>query len=204
MKVKDHKLLAALLQKAYSAEKAAAFAYQGHAGSVKNSDEKKAIRQIELEEWNHRAEVLKLMKQYDIPVSKKYEMRFHIVGKSISFSCYVIGWFMPFYFAGNLESGNVCEYIRIKRLFNQLNIHDHDEILCEMSLREKEHEIYFYHKIKDDKRLPFFEKFFKWGKESKNDVQLEDGFDTEHANDYCKYYGEEKFVSKKELENIEV
>jgi hypothetical protein len=35
-----------LLQKAYSAEKAAAFAYQGHAGSVKDPGEKCAIRQL--------------------------------------------------------------------------------------------------------------------------------------------------------------
>jgi len=32
----QHKELVDLLQMAYSAEKAAAFAYQGHAGSVKN------------------------------------------------------------------------------------------------------------------------------------------------------------------------
>jgi rubrerythrin len=204
MKVKEHKLLAELLQKAYSAEKAAAFAYQGHAGSVKNTAEKKAIRQIEIDEWNHRTEVLKLMKKYEIPISKQNEIRFHIVGKSISLSCYIIGWFMPFYFAGNLESGNVCEYIRIKRLFNELNIYEHDEILCEMSIKEKQHEVYFYDKIKDNKLLPFFEKFFKWGNQSKNDIQLEDGFDIEHANDYCKHYGEKEFTEKKELENIEI
>jgi hypothetical protein len=57
-----------LLQQAYSAEKAAAFAYQGHAGSVKNELEKKAIHQIELDEWNHRADVLKIMQEYHIPI----------------------------------------------------------------------------------------------------------------------------------------
>lgn len=39
-----HKALVDLLQKAYSAEKAAAFAYQGHAGSVKDPVEKAAIK----------------------------------------------------------------------------------------------------------------------------------------------------------------
>jgi rubrerythrin len=43
-------VLVNLLKQAYSAEKAAAFAYQGHAGSVKNMEEKKAIRQIEIDE----------------------------------------------------------------------------------------------------------------------------------------------------------
>ncbi len=67
---------------------------------------KKPRYQIEIDEWNHRKEVLQIMKQYDIPVSKYYEFRFHVIGKTISASCYVIGWFMPFYFAGSLESGN--------------------------------------------------------------------------------------------------
>ncbi len=35
----NHKALVNLLQKAYSAEKAAAFAYQGHATSVKDLQE---------------------------------------------------------------------------------------------------------------------------------------------------------------------
>ena len=52
-----------LLKKAYSAEKAASFAYQGHASSVKDGAEKIAIRQIEMDEWNHRKEVLAIMTQ---------------------------------------------------------------------------------------------------------------------------------------------
>ena len=44
--VRNHKKLKKLLQKAYSAEKAAAFAYQGHAASVKDKEAKLAIRQI--------------------------------------------------------------------------------------------------------------------------------------------------------------
>src|SRR4051794_33704817 len=110
----DHPQLIDLLKKAYSAEKAAAFAYQGHAASVKSEAEKIAIRQIEEDEWNHRREVLYLMNLYGIKPSRWYETRFHIIGKTISVSCHIIGWFMPFYFAGKLESGNVCEYFRMK------------------------------------------------------------------------------------------
>lgn len=179
-----------LLKQAYSAEKAAAFAYQGHAGSVKNILEKKAIKQIEIDEWNHRAEVLKLMNLYNVGVSKWYELKYYVIGKNISASCYVIGWFMPFYFAGNLESGNVCEYVRIKRLFNALDITAHDKVLYEMSLKEKEHEVYFYQGIKNSKWLPFFEKIFSWGNKSKNDIDLEEGFMIEDTNMYCVGFGE--------------
>jgi hypothetical protein len=103
----NHPELIDLLQKAYSAERAASFAYQGHAGSVKSREEKEAIKQIEMDEWNHRREVLELMQKYGIPVSGYYEFRFYLTGKVLSLSCYIIGWFMPYFFAGKLESGNV-------------------------------------------------------------------------------------------------
>ena len=183
----QHPELIDLLKKAYSAEKAAAFAYQGHAGSVKNIGEKKAINQIERDEWNHRQEVLEMMRQYDVPISKYYELRFHITGKIISASCYVIGWFMPFYFAGRLESGNVCEYFRMKQYFNALGIKEHDIILYEMGMKEKEHEVYFLEKIKTNKLLPLFEKLFSWGKkESFNNVDLEKKYPLQNSDTYCK------------------
>lgn len=181
----QHPALVDLLKKAYSAEKAAAFAYQGHAAAVKNPDEKKAIRQIEIDEWNHRAEVLEIMKHYDVSISKFYEFKFHVIGKIISFSCHVIGWFMPFYFAGRLESGNVCEYFRMKQFFNSLGIKDHDVVLYEMGIKEKEHEVYFLEQIKDNKLLPFFEKLFFWGKGSFNNIDLEKKYPVEQSDIYC-------------------
>ena len=183
----NHPELVDLLKKAYSAEKAASFAYQGHAGVVKNQEEKKAIRQIEMDEWNHRAEVLQIMNQYDIPVSKYYEVRFRIIGKIISGSCYVIGWFMPFYFAGRLESGNVCEYFRMKHFFNSRGIKEHDKILYEMGIKEKEHEVYFLEQIKGNKLLPFFEKIFMWGnKKGFNNIDLDKKYPVEESDVYCK------------------
>ena len=183
----NHTKLIDLLQKAYSAEKAASFAYQGHAGSVKDPNEKAAIKQIELDEWNHRREVLGIMKKYEIPISKYYEVRFHIVGKVISYSCYVIGWFMPYYFAGRLESGNVCEYFRMMHYFHELGIYEHNEILYEMGIKEKEHEIYFLEKIKNKKLLPFFEKVFNWGASASfNNIDLDKKYPVEESAKYCK------------------
>jgi hypothetical protein len=182
-----HKQLIDLLQKAYSAEKAAAFAYQGHSGSLRNKDQKEAVKQIELDEWNHRREVLQIMKGYDIPISKYYEFRFHLVGKIISSSCYIIGWFMPFYFAGKLESGNVCEYFRMIHFFHELGITKHDKILYEMGIKEKEHEMYFLGKIKSNNLLPIFEKIFFWGsRQSFNDVDLDKKYPVEFSENYCK------------------
>ena len=175
------------MQRAYSFEKAAAFAYQGHAGSVKDDEEKRRIKQIEADEWNHRREVLALMQQYEVPVSKNYEVRAHIIGKVISSACYVIGWFMPFYFAGRLESGNVCEYFRMKQYFNSLDIIEHDQLLYDMGIKEKEHEVYFLESIKTSKLLPFFQKWFGWGdEESFNNIDLDRKYPVEESGVYCK------------------
>jgi hypothetical protein len=181
-----HTQLVDLLQKAYSAELAAAFAYQGHAGSTRNKVDKEKIRQIEFDEWNHRTEVLKIMHEYNIPISMKYERRFWLIGRGISISCYLIGWFMPYYFAGSLESGNVCEYFRMKHFFNDLGIFKHDEILYEMGIKEKEHEVYFLAKIKDSKLLPLFETIFRWGNHSFNNVDLAKKYPIEQSGTYCR------------------
>ena len=183
----NHPKLVELLRNAYSAEKAAAFAYIGHAGSVKDSDERAAIKQIEMDEWIHRKEVLAIMRKYEVPVSKYYEMKFHVIGKIISFSCYLIGWFMPFYFAGRLESGNVCEYFMMMHYFHQLGISEHDEVLYDMGIKEKEHEVYFLEKLKLNRMLPVFEKIFAWGNNlSLNDIDIDAKYSVAESKAYCR------------------
>jgi hypothetical protein len=184
----QHPKLLKLLQLAYSAEKAAAFAYIGHAGSVKNPDEKAAIKRIEMDEWQHRETVLSIMGYYNIPPSRYYEIKYHVIGRIIACSCYVIGWFMPYYFAGRLESGNVCEYFIMMRYFNEIEITEHDEALYEMGMKEKEHEIYFQKSLEHTRLLPLFEKIFGWGnKSSSNDVDLENKSSVEESKGYCKH-----------------
>ena len=184
----EHPKLVRLLQLAYSAEKAAAFAYIGHAGSVKTPDEKVAIKQIEIDEWQHRETVLSIMMQYAICPSTYYEIKFHIIGKIISCSCYVIGWFMPYYFAGRLESGNVCEYFIMMRYFNELGITAHDDVLYEMGMKEKEHEVYFQQGLQNNRLLPLFERIFGWGNTSSfNDVDLTTTSPVEESKGYCKH-----------------
>lgn len=179
--------LTKLLQQAYSAEKAAAFAYIGHAKNVKTEAEKAAVKQIEIDEWEHRKEVLEIMAEYEIPISKFYEFKYHIIGRTISVLCYVIGRFMPFFFAGKLESGNVCEYFKMRQYFNALGIVKHDHVLYEMGIKEKEHEVYFLEQVKDDKFLPLFEKVFSWGANtSANNIDLANKLPSENSGDYCK------------------
>ena len=183
----DHPALVNSLRLAYSAEKAAAFAYIGHAGSLRNPEEKAAVQQIERDEWEHREQVLKILEQYDIPVSRFYECKYHLIGRLIGFSCYIIGRFMPYFFAGKLESGNVCEYFVMMKHFHSLGITEHDSILYEMGIKEKEHEVFFLEMIKDSKWLPFFEKIFNWGANSTlNDVDLNKKKGIKESDFYCK------------------
>jgi hypothetical protein len=183
----DHPKLVKQLRLAYSAEKAAAFAYIGHAGSVKDPNAKVAIKQIEMDEWSHRETVLSIMRRYDIPVSRYNEVKYHIIGRFISLSCYVIGWFMPYYFAGRLESGNVCEYFVMMHSFNELGITEHDEVLYEMGIKEKEHEVYFRKNLTNNRLLPVFEKIFGWGNLSSfNDVDLENKYSVTESKAYCR------------------
>ena len=185
MKLKDSKL-ADSLRKAYSAEKAAAFAYVGHAASLRVGKEREAVREIEVDEWNHRENVLAIMRQYGVPVSRWYEIKYHLIGKLIGLSCHLIGRFMPYFFAGKLESGNVCEYFLMMQRFHALDIREHDEVLHEMGIKEKEHEVYFLEVIRDVSWLPFFEKIFRWGTDhSSNDVDLDSPKPPEKSDAYC-------------------
>jgi hypothetical protein len=60
-------------------------------------------------------------------------------------------------------------------LFHTMGITEHDEIMDEMGIKEKEHEIFFLSKIKTHPWLPTFEKLFKWGaSKSYNDVEIPD------------------------------
>ena len=126
------------------------------------------------------------MRPHDIPVSAYNEFKYHIIEKVISLSCYSIGWFMPFYFAGRLKSGNVCEYFVMMRSFNELGISEHDEALYEMGITEKEQELYFQKKLKTSRLLPIFEKLFGWGNHSSfNDVDPKHRPSLRASKTYC-------------------
>jgi demethoxyubiquinone hydroxylase (CLK1/Coq7/Cat5 family) len=99
-----------ILRNAYSGELAAAYAYRGHWKSVKNPQERERIQQIENEEWVHREKVGLMLKSFEADPFKLKEFKMFAIGKTVAFFCHIIGWFLPMYFAGKLESSNVEEY----------------------------------------------------------------------------------------------
>lgn len=183
----QHKTLINLLQRTYSAEKAASFAYQWYRGTLKNAYEKKAIYKIEMENWHQSATVFSIMLQYNVPVSKYYEIKYAIIGTIISVACYFIGWFMPYFFAGKLESGNICEYFRMMQYFDELGITKQHQELYDMGIKEKEHKIYFLNKIKTKRKLGLLEQIMAWSNNKKqNDANLDKKYPMAHGLLYCK------------------
>jgi len=139
--------LVRLLQLAYSGEKAAALAYQGHARSVRNSDEKAMISKIENDEWVHRRKVGALLERLEARPLVIREARASAVGHTLSLLCGFTGWFLPMFLAGKLETKNVCEYEKAAGWAAELGLNDFIPDLMEMAAVEVEHEKYFFEVI---------------------------------------------------------
>ncbi len=152
-----------ILQGAYSGELAAGFAYRGHWKSVKNADEHAAIQKIEREEWAHRKRVGEMLASLDSAPQKFLEAKLWVIGRTIGLACHLIGWFLPMYFAGRLESGNVIEYQVAASHAAELGLREFEANLLVMARVEKEHELFFLNVITGHRLLPIVSGLFGWG-----------------------------------------
>jgi len=152
-----------ILQGAYSGELAAGFAYRGHWKSVKNVDERAAIQCIEQEEWVHRKRVGEMLASLGSGPSKLREARLWVIGRTIGAACHLIGWFLPMYFAGRLESENVIEYQNAAMHAAALGLREFESDLLIMAGVEKQHEEFFLGVITGHRWLPLVSSLFGWG-----------------------------------------
>ena len=132
-----------LLQLAYSGEKAAALAYQGHSRASRDPEEKAMIAKIERDEWIHREKVGRLLGELGARPLTSREVRSSLVGHALSFLCRFTGWFLPMYFAGKLETQNVCQYDKAAEYAAAIGRGDFLPDLMEMAAVEIEHEKFF-------------------------------------------------------------
>jgi rubrerythrin len=137
------KKLIELLQMAYSGEKSAAYAFQGHADSVRSLDEKARIREIEADEWHHRDEVGKILAEMNAAPSPMREVFQVMIGRVLQVLCPLGGWYLPMYAAWKLELNNIEEYSKAAHYAEQLALTDVIERLKHMSDVEKSHADYF-------------------------------------------------------------
>jgi hypothetical protein len=75
----------------------------------------------------------------------------------------------------------------MKQYFNKIGIREHDNILYEMGMKEKEHEVFFASAIKTSRLLPFFEWLFAWSSDNSfNNIDLDKKHPVENSSEYCK------------------
>ena len=136
-----------VLRSACSGELAAIHAYHGHAASVSAAAERERILVIKEEERHHRELVLGLLASLDAKPSRRREIVFWCIGRTISFLCRIGGWFIPMYGAGRLERSNIVEYEDAARHAEALGRTDMIDCLLTMAEVEWEHEKYFRERI---------------------------------------------------------
>jgi len=139
--------LIAILQLAYSGERAAAYAYNGHWKAVGHPEEKARIRQIEDEEWHHRRLVGDMLKALGSAPHPWREARATVIGRTLGFLCHVAPWFTAMYGAGRLESHNIGEYEDAARFARDSGHVDFVDCLLSMAEVEWDHEAYFRAKV---------------------------------------------------------
>jgi rubrerythrin len=144
------------LQGAYSGELAAGYAYRGHWHSVRDAADRERIRTIENEEWHHRDLVGAMLRDLGAQPSRKREVIFYCIGKSIAFLCHVGGWFIPMYGAGRLEVNNIVEYEDAAVYARDCGHEEMIDCLLEMAGVEWEHEKFFRERITGHWMLRFF------------------------------------------------
>lgn len=152
-----------ILQGAYSGELAAGLAYRGHWKSVSSADERIAIQKIEREEAVHRQRVGEMLAGLGSAPRKLREARMWVIGRTIGLSCHALGRFLPMYFAGRLESGNVVEYEDAAAHASALGLSEFEADLLVMARVEKEHELFFLSMVAGHRLLPLMQGIFKWG-----------------------------------------
>lgn len=157
-----HEKLIRILQHAYSGEVAAAYAYRGHWRSLRESPEKAAIKTIEAEEWDHRQRVGAWLARLGSEPRLMREKVFWIIGRALGLMCFGAGWFMPMYFAGRLESGNVLEYEEAAGYARELGMDECVDDLLDMARVEAEHERFFRETVAGNRLLPLMKRIFGW------------------------------------------
>ncbi len=142
-RVTAERSLGALLQLAYSGEKAAAYAYRGHWRSSSDAAERAGIRAIEEDEWHHRRLVGEMLDELGLAPDPKRERRAAVIGRVLGALCHVSGWLAPMVGAGKLESRNIHEYESAARYAVDCGRGEWLDALLTMAEVEWDHERFF-------------------------------------------------------------
>jgi demethoxyubiquinone hydroxylase (CLK1/Coq7/Cat5 family) len=151
-----HSRLVGQLQRAYSGELAAAYAYRGHWRALPSGEDRVRIRKIEEEEWHHRRTVGDLLRGLGARPRWALEARAWVIGRTLGLLCHVAGWFLPMYGAGKLERRNVGEYAVAANDAVAAGRPELVEALLAMAEVEWDHEAFFRERVEGHGALRWF------------------------------------------------
>jgi rubrerythrin len=157
-----HHELVRLLQAAHSGELAAALAYRGHWKSLRDAEERSALREIEADEWSHRERVGRLLDELGGGPLRRKEVVAWLIGRTVGFLCHFTGWLMPMYMAGKVESSNVAEYLRAALQASTLGLDSFAIELQAMASKEADHERFFMLKVLSHPLTPLVQVVMPW------------------------------------------
>lgn len=151
-----------ILQNAYSGELGAARVYDMHARALRDPHEAVKIKQIAGEEWAHRKKAGEWLSYLGAKPLLYKEAIFWAIGSIAGPLCYVTGHFMPMYFAGWLENGNVKEYEDAASFARELGMSDCEADMLDMACAEAKHEAFFHDTVSKHRLLPVMRSVFRW------------------------------------------
>ncbi len=135
------------LRLACSGELAAARAYRGHWGSVRDPEERRAIQKIEQDEWHHRGRVREILRSMGARPFVAREWRAEIIGRVLGLLCYCTGWFLPMAAAARFERRGVREYRQAAEYARNAGFLNLADELAAMACVEEDHEHYFQSRV---------------------------------------------------------
>jgi rubrerythrin len=155
--------LVRILQDAHAGELAAAYAYQGHARSLRRHPVARAeVERIEAAEWHHRRLVAGLLESLHARPRRRREWLMATTGRFFGGLCFVGGWFAPMYAAGRLEWMNVGQYESARDAARALGLDEAAVQLEEMTAEEDRHERWFGDQCRGHWMLPYATRLFGW------------------------------------------
>ena len=151
-----------MLQDAHAGELAAAYAYRGHARSLRHGPIRTEITRIEGAEWHHRALVGAMMTEHGARPRRRREFLMAAIGRFFGALCFIPPRVGPMYAAGRLEASNVRQYVQARDWALELGYGDYEVGFDEMIAEEARHETFFAEQSAPSRLVPIARALLGW------------------------------------------
>lgn len=136
-----------MLKLSHGIEVGAWNAYQGHWQSLTDQEEINAIKYIQEEELGHQIILEDFLEDLGSGRSAIIDFIFKYIGKTMGFLCKVLGYRLPMFGAGMIETLGVINYELVAKWASLNREYTMTEVLMEMAEVEALHKQYFKDKL---------------------------------------------------------